>query len=130
MQSTSNTWKEKPESREESKEPAFGAGGGPGWGTGQKKWRIAAAQHSQETEKPTSITLPVQNHEAISESVLASASATPVQERIAEVEALANDAITPVEPPQAAQDKQDLGAVEWYYRDPEGQEQGVLYREQ
>lgn len=37
-------WKEKSEEKPE----VFGAGGGPGWGTGQKKWRLAAGISTQE----------------------------------------------------------------------------------
>ena len=35
-------------------EPSFGEGGGPGWGTGQKKWRIAAGLPARETHKVSS----------------------------------------------------------------------------
>ena len=31
--------------------PVFGAGGGPGWGTGQKKWRIAAGLAAEPGDK-------------------------------------------------------------------------------
>ena len=32
----------------EEKKDIFGNGGGPGWGNGQKKWRLAAAQTEEE----------------------------------------------------------------------------------
>ncbi|ORX39105.1 hypothetical protein BD324DRAFT_649196 [Kockovaella imperatae] len=108
-------------------EPNFGTGGGPGWGTGQKKWRIAAGLNAPESQKELHI--PILS-ETRSESVAATAPGTPLRERDATVEDTATPQpvsqdlpttdMIPTRPPA----KQDLGAVEWYYRDPGGQEQG------
>ena len=139
-------WKEKGEQKEKVGE-VFGSGGGPGWGTGQKKWRIAAgllpATENEKVSlgrlwnvqdrthvKPHTISIPISTHESISESVAASASATPLPERDATVEETASRLATPVPASQSldsappAQEKEDLGAIEWFYRDPGGQEQG------
>nr|XP_018259158.1 uncharacterized protein I303_08702 [Kwoniella dejecticola CBS 10117]OBR81316.1 hypothetical protein I303_08702 [Kwoniella dejecticola CBS 10117] len=106
----------------------FGKGGGPGWGTGQKKWRIAAGLSAPGDGEKT-LEVPIAN-EPSSLSVIASPSATPVPERDATVlEALNAPAvpsakITSQDVSAQLEDKQDLGAIEWFYRDPNGQEQG------
>jgi len=54
-------WKEKGEPKEKVGE-VFGSGGGPGWGTGQKKWRIAAGLASApENEKVCRMNLLIQD---------------------------------------------------------------------
>ena len=67
------------------------------------------------------------------ESLAATPSATPVPERDADVASVAPPSETPA--PQASQQreqqqqqqKEDLGAIEWFYRDPAGQEQGECF---
>ncbi|WRT69040.1 uncharacterized protein IL334_006023 [Kwoniella shivajii] len=126
--------KEKPD--EEKKEEdlgKFGKGGGPGWGTGQKKWRIAAGLSARGDGEKT-LDLPIAD-EPSSASVIATPSATPIPERDATLlESISAPAVPHLangthEQAQAAglpqnEEKQDLGAVEWFYRDPNGQEQG------
>ncbi|KAK4683910.1 hypothetical protein P7C73_g6302, partial [Tremellales sp. Uapishka_1] len=113
--------------------PSFGNGGGPGWGTGQRKWRTAAALNGPgEGEKALrSFNIPVSNLNNFSESVIATPSATPVPERDATVlettpVALNRDLEPDVQamPESQPAEKEDLGAVEWLYRDPGGLEQG------
>lgn len=59
------------------------------------------------------------------ESVAATASATPVPERDASLREVPLPQTTaPAPPQQEVQDKEDLGVIEWFYRDPNGQEQG------
>ena len=107
----------------------FGTGGGPGWGSGPKRWRLAAAQsangapaeHESAMEVPRTIT----DHP--SDSVVATASATPLPERDATVQ---STYAGPVElqhaptMPDPQPSFEDLGNVQWYYRDPNGQQQG------
>lgn len=64
-------------------------------------------------------------------STKATPSATPLPERDATVNApapqteTADDTVLSSQPgAQAKAEREDLGAVEWYYRDPNGQEQG------
>ncbi|WVQ63939.1 uncharacterized protein L199_002096 [Kwoniella botswanensis] len=98
------------------------------WGTGQKKWRIAAGL-SAPGDGDKTLEVPIAN-EPSSVSVIATPSATPVPERDAtvleSVTAPANPHVHSQEgaQQQQAEEKQDLGAVEWFYRDPNGQEQG------
>ncbi|WOO84946.1 GYF domain-containing protein mpd2 [Vanrija pseudolonga] len=84
-----------------------------GWAAGQRKWRAA----------PQDDKLEVHAEEIRSESVIATASGTPLVER----DAMLRES-TP-RPASAAsslppQEREDLGAINWYYRDPNGQEQG------
>lgn len=51
---TSTGWRERQERErqerdisEEKEEPSFGNGGGPGWGNGQRKWRLAAGAEQE-----------------------------------------------------------------------------------
>lgn len=51
---TTAGWRERQEKErqeiekvEEKEEPGFGKGGGPGWGNGQKKWRLAAGADTE-----------------------------------------------------------------------------------
>ncbi|WVQ81229.1 hypothetical protein IAT38_003351 [Cryptococcus sp. DSM 104549] len=111
---------------EEKKEEGgrFGKGGGPGWGTGQKKWRIAAGL-SAPGENDKTIEMPVSNNEHATASVIATPSATPIPERDASVlEPTPAPGRPQEEIQQPQEEKEDLGAVEWFYRDPNGQEQG------
>nr|XP_019048049.1 hypothetical protein I302_04671 [Kwoniella bestiolae CBS 10118]OCF26979.1 hypothetical protein I302_04671 [Kwoniella bestiolae CBS 10118] len=105
-------------------------GGGPGWGTGQKKWRIAAGL-SAPGDGDKTLEVPIAN-EPSSVSVVATPSATPVPERDATVLDSISAPVNPhligqaqelAQQPQP-EEKQDLGAIEWFYRDPNGQEQG------
>ncbi|WVQ93228.1 hypothetical protein IAU59_000293 [Kwoniella sp. CBS 9459] len=124
------------EEEKEEEVSRFGKGGGPGWGTGQKKWRIAAGL-SAPGEGDKTLEVPISN-EPSSASVIATPSATPVPDRDATV---LESTLTPAPPqrvngaldvsqppalpqPQQPEEKQDLGNVEWFYRDPNGQEQG------
>ncbi|WVF65563.1 hypothetical protein IAT40_000292 [Kwoniella sp. CBS 6097] len=128
--------KEGGEEKKEEEVTRFGKGGGPGWGTGQKKWRIAAGL-SAPGEGDKTLEVPISN-EPSSASVIATPSATPVPDRDATV---LESSLAPAvphrvngihegsQPPALAQsqqpeEKQDLGNVEWFYRDPNGQEQG------
>ncbi|WVR09078.1 hypothetical protein IAU60_006139 [Kwoniella sp. DSM 27419] len=108
----------------------FGKGGGPGWGTGQKKWRVAAGL-TPRGEGDRTLDVPI-SAEPSSASVIATPSATPVPERDATV---LESAAAPIAPrldgsqdqsqtQTQPEEKQDLGSVEWFYRDPNGQEQG------
>nr|XP_019009814.1 uncharacterized protein I206_05374 [Kwoniella pini CBS 10737]OCF48595.1 hypothetical protein I206_05374 [Kwoniella pini CBS 10737] len=102
--------------------------GGPGWGTGQKKWRIAAGLTGPGNGDKT-LEVPIAN-EPSSASVIATPSATPVPERDATVlESLIAPAVPhvnslPQEGSAQPEEKVDLGAIEWFYRDPKGAEQG------
>ncbi|WWC91225.1 uncharacterized protein L201_006167 [Kwoniella dendrophila CBS 6074] len=112
---------------EEEKEEVgkFGKGGGPGWGTGQKKWRIAAGLTAPGDGEKT-LEVPFAG-EPSSASVIATPSATPVPERDATVLDSINAPAVPqdrAQTPTLTEEKQDLGAIEWFYRDPNGQEQG------
>lgn len=112
--------------REKEAEPviSFGNGGGPGWGTGQRKWRTAAAAESGREVSKT-LDIPISTNEEMSESVVATAAGTPQPERDQSVQ---DDTSSPAQTGgghESIQEKEDLGAVKWFYRDPEGQEQGM-----
>jgi len=47
-------WKEKTEQPKEKPAETFGSGGGPGWGTGQKKWRLAAGRTAGDNDAVSS----------------------------------------------------------------------------
>ncbi|GMK55830.1 hypothetical protein CspeluHIS016_0208860 [Cutaneotrichosporon spelunceum] len=85
-----------------------------GWGTAEKQWRAAPND-----ERP--LTIPTT--EPSTQSVIATASATPVGERDAQLRENTPGPRSGTQTPQA-QEPQDLGNVNWYYRDPNGQEQG------
>ena len=130
--------------------PAFGVGGGPGWGSGQKKWRLAAGLPVREPgdrvgrpEETNGSGFRQPMHtlntseliaKSMSESIVATASGTPVPERDATVDnvsASSQTSQTGVDvhstrllQQSPADGREDLGAVQWYYRDPGGQEQG------
>lgn len=92
--------------------------GDRGWGAAEKQWRAAPTD-----ERP--LTIP--SLEPATQSVIATASATPVTERDAQLRESTpgpgSGAQTPIaQEPQVP--AQDLGAINWYYRDPNGQEQG------
>ncbi|OXG22932.1 cytoplasmic protein [Cryptococcus neoformans Ze90-1] len=91
---------------------------------GQRKWRIAAGLPTGESDK--TLDVPISNQAGASASVIATPSATPIPDRDATVldstPAPAPTSQTPHAPIQ--EPKEDLGAVEWFYRDPNGQEQG------
>lgn len=86
-----------------------------GWGSAEKQWRAGP------DDRPLSISTDA----ASSVSVIATASATPVAERDALIR---GETPTPSANGQpgtpTAQEREDLGALNWYYRDPNGQEQG------
>ncbi|WWD21157.1 hypothetical protein CI109_105640 [Kwoniella shandongensis] len=121
---------QKVEGGEEKKEEdatKFGKGGGPGWGSGQKKWRLAAGITSTSDGTKT-LDIPIANENS-SVSAVATPSATPIPERDA---MLLDSTPAPGGRSQQAnggqdsapEEKEDLGAIEWFYRDPNGQEQG------
>ncbi|BEJ15844.1 hypothetical protein CspHIS471_0504490 [Cutaneotrichosporon sp. HIS471] len=85
-----------------------------GWGAAEKQWRAAPND-----ERPLSIP----TTEPSTQSVIATASATPVGERDAQLRENTPGPRSGTQTPQA-QETQDLGNVNWYYRDPNGQEQG------
>ncbi|OWZ70991.1 hypothetical protein AYX14_03615 [Cryptococcus neoformans] len=91
---------------------------------GQRKWRIAAGLPTGESDK--TLDVPISNQAGASASVIATPSATPIPDRDATVldstPAPAPSSQTPHAPIQDP--KEDLGAVDWFYRDPNGQEQG------
>lgn len=82
-------------------------------------------------EQSTTLDIPGTS-ERQSESVMATASGTPVPERDASMADTLPllpsqaDQLPNIPPPQPQQEKEDLGIVNWYYRDPNGQEQGRL----
>ncbi|KAL1407608.1 kinesin-like protein [Vanrija albida] len=83
-----------------------------GWAAGQRKWRAAPQDDKLEVHA-----------EDRSESVIATASGTALIERDAMLrESTPRPASAASSLPQ--QDREDLGAINWYYRDPNGQEQG------
>ncbi|KAL7421333.1 kinesin-like protein [Cryptotrichosporon argae] len=96
-----DAWKDKTNGHAEEAK-LFGNGGGPGWGSGQRKWRSAAAQ--QQDDKP------LQDENA------------PAERR--------EPAPEPVQEQPPVEDKEDLKAIQWFYRDPNGQEQGPFTGEQ
>jgi PERQ amino acid-rich with GYF domain-containing protein len=83
------------------------------------------------TQALRSFNLPIPS-ESVSASIVATASATPVPERDATVnDAMATPVMKPatLEPPALAPppaEKEDLNNANWYYRDPEGNEQGTF----
>jgi PERQ amino acid-rich with GYF domain-containing protein len=105
---------------EETAQPATAASAG--WGSTQSKWRAPSG-----TSVQSSIDAPHQN--GLSASVIATPSATPVPDRDATVET-ADEPENKEEPVQQQQQPQpteeDLNAVKWFYRDPQGQEQGMF----
>ncbi|RXK35373.1 hypothetical protein M231_07363 [Tremella mesenterica] len=118
----------------------FGSGGGPGWGTGQKRWRLAAGLAApgpvgnvgmEETNDILDVPRTINDHP--SDSVIATASATPVPERDATVLDASTGSTrppthdTPDQTPKLSHTtlaKEDLGLVQWFYRDPHGDQQG------
>ncbi|KAK8843328.1 hypothetical protein IAR55_006983 [Kwoniella newhampshirensis] len=119
------------EEKKEEDQTKFGKGGGPGWGSGQKKWRIAAGLATSADDSKT-LDIPITN-EAYSASVVATPSATPIPERDAMLFESTPVAGGRTQQPNgglenasnaALEEKENLGAVEWFYRDPNGQEQG------
>jgi len=104
---------------EETAQPATAASAG--WGSTQSKWRAPSG-----TSVQSSVDAPHQN--GLSASVIATPSATPVPDRDATVE-VADEPENKEEPVQQQQQPQpteeDLNAVKWFYRDPQGQEQGT-----
>ncbi|OCF39763.1 hypothetical protein I317_06425 [Kwoniella heveanensis CBS 569] len=100
------------------------------------KWRIAAGL-SAPGEGDKTLEVPISN-EPSSASVIATPSATPVPDRDATilesqlapaVPQRVNGVEEVSQPPalsqtQQSEEKHDLGNVEWFYRDPNGQEQG------
>jgi len=103
---------------EETAQPATAASAG--WGSTQSKWR---APTSSSIQSP--LDGPQQN--GPSASVIATPSATPVPDRDATVEGPDETEIEgePVQQQQQPQPtEEDLNAVKWFYRDPQGQEQG------
>ena len=104
---------------EETAQPATAASAG--WGSTQSKWR--ATTTSSSIQSP--LDGPQQN--GPSASVIATPSATPVPDRDATVEGPDETEIEgePVQQQQQPQlTEEDLNAVKWFYRDPQGQEQG------
>ncbi|WVO15469.1 hypothetical protein L204_103127 [Cryptococcus depauperatus] len=100
---------------------------------GQRKWRIAAGLSASNTDR--TLEVPITSEAATSVSVIATPSATPIPERDASV-LEPSPTLTPSKPQQSTRlpstaarsshdpPEEDLGAAEWYYRDPNGQEQG------
>lgn len=123
---------------EVSEQPSFGrGGGGPGWGNGQKKWRMAAGIDSDKVSKremlfreeiaADSQTIDLPMSMPATDSVAATASGTPVPERdatVIDISSSQSSASTPQ--PEVPQEKEDFGSIEWFYRDPAGDEQGKL----
>lgn len=80
------------------------------------------------------LNIPMTMAESVSESVMATASGTPVPERDAALEGTSAPGIglrsgenkrsipTPQDP--VTEEREDLGRVQWLYRDPDGREQG------
>lgn len=89
-----------------------------GWGNTQSKWRAPSGA----SDLSSSTTIPHQN--GLSASVIATPSATPVPDRDATVE-VASEPETKEEPVQQQPTEEDLNAVQWFYRDPQGEEQGT-----
>jgi hypothetical protein len=106
---------------EESAQPATAAA--TGWSNTPSKWRAPAGAGTIDLASP--ISAPRQN--GPSASVIATPSATPVPDRDATVE-VASEPETKEEPVQQQEPtEEDLNAVQWYYRDPQGEEQGMSY---
>lgn len=88
-------------------------------------------QYGRHQADAQTLTIPNAADHKPTESLAATPSATPLPNRDADVADIAPPRETPVAAvatPQPAQQetKEDLGAIEWYYRDPAGQEQGEL----
>jgi len=86
----------------------------------QNKWRAPAG----DSDLQSPISVPHQN--GLTASVIATPSATPVPDRDATVE-VASESDPRDEAGQQQQQQQpeeDLSAVQWFYRDPQGEEQG------
>jgi len=105
---------------EETAQPATAASAG--WGSTQSKWRAPTS---------TSIQSPLDGSQqnGLSASVIATPSATPVPDRDATVEGpdeteIEQEAVQQQQQPQPTEE--DLNAVKWFYRDPQGQEQGTF----
>ncbi|ODN95845.1 cytoplasmic protein [Cryptococcus wingfieldii CBS 7118] len=93
---------------------------------GQKKWRISSGTSAGGDK---TLDFPVASQTAASLSIIATPSATPIPERDASIldttmaPAVPSGVTTPLHEAQESQ-VEELGSIDWFYRDPNGQEQG------